>query len=117
MRHVGNDVSLVETCLRTVNVKWSLRPLLDRYVVSSIVTNIVLSWPDNFVFGIIKELVPMSKPSHHSRDHEEHWEHIGWESHSFIDDSTVKVHIRIEFSLDEIRIAQCDSFQLYCNFD
>lgn len=77
----------------------------------------MLSWPDDFVFWVVKELAPVGQPSYASWNHEKHWEHVSREPHCFVNDSTVKVNIRIKFSLDEERIAQGNFFQLDCNFN
>ena len=80
-------------------------------------SNIMLSWPDNFVFWIIKEFTPMSQPSHASRDHKEDGEHVSWETHCSVNDTTVEVNVWIQFSLNEVGIIQGDSFEFNSNFD
>lgn len=48
----------------------------------------------------------MSKPSDNSRDHEKDGEHISREAHCFVNDTAVEIDIWIEFSFDEVWIAQ-----------
>jgi hypothetical protein len=81
------------------------------------VAYVVLSWSHDFVLWVIEELVPVRKPSNNSRNHEEYGEHIGWESHSFINDTTIEVDIGIEFSLNKVRIGESNTFEFDCDFD
>lgn len=67
-------------------------------------SDIILSWSDNLVFGVIEEFIPMGEPSDNSRNHEQDWEHVSWESHSFIDNATVEIDIRIKLSFNKILI-------------
>lgn len=66
--------------------------------------NIMLSWSDDFIFWIVEELAPMSKPSDTSWNHEKNWEHVSWESHCFVNDSAVEINVRVKFSVNEIRV-------------
>ena len=55
----------------------------------------------------------MGDPASHSRDCEEHWEHIGGEAHCLVDHSRVEVHVGVELALDELLVLQGDSLQLH----
>lgn len=59
----------------------------------------------------------MGKPAYNSWDHEHHWEHIGWQTHGLVDDTTIKINIWVKFSLDKIRIIQGDSLELDGNLN
>ena len=59
----------------------------------------------------------MSQPSHTSWNHEKNWEHVCWESHCFVNDTTVKVNVWIQFSVNEVRITQSNLLQFHCNFN
>ena len=54
----------------------------------------------------------MGDPSGHTRQSEQHREHISGEAHGSIDDSGVEVDIGEQFPLDEILIRKSDLFQL-----
>jgi hypothetical protein len=57
------------------------------------------------------------QPPHHSRDHEQHWEHVGGEAHRSVDDAAVEIDVRVEFSLDEVGVREGDAFQFHCDLD
>ena len=59
----------------------------------------------------------MCDPSDHSGNGEKHGVHIGREAHSSVDQSTVKVNVRIEFSADKVLIRKSDLFQFKSNLN
>lgn len=100
-----------------VDIKVSFCSFLNGDVVAGVMSDVVLPRPDNFVLGVIEELVPVGEPSDHSGDHEEDGEHISGKSHGAIDDSTVEIDIGVEFSFDEVGVGQCDAFEFDCDLD
>lgn len=78
---------------------------------------VVLPRTHNLVLRIVQELVPVSQPPHHPRDHEEHWEHVSRESHRAVNDTAVEVHVRVKLTLDEVGIGKGNTLQLHCDFD
>ena len=109
------DVSFVEWGLVTVEVEVGFWSLVERNVVSCVMADVVLSWSHDFVLGVVEEFVPMGEPSNDTRNHEENCEHVSREAHCFIDDTAIEVNIGIEFSFDEVRIGEGDTFELNCN--
>ena len=79
--------------------------------------DVVLPRSDDFVFGVVQKLVPMSEPPNNSRNHEEDGKHVSWEPHGLIDYSAVEVNIGIELPIDEVFIAQGYLFELDSDFD
>ena len=79
--------------------------------------NVVLPRPDYLVLGIVQKLAPMGQPSNHSRDHEQHGEHIGGEPHGSVDDSTVEIDVGVKLPLDEVGIRKGDPLQLHSDFN
>lgn len=57
--------------------------------------SIVLPWAVDVVFGVSKEFNPMCNPTSNTRNREEHWEHIGWETHCAVNQTAVKVNVRV----------------------
>lgn len=112
---VGDFISLGIGCVEAIDVEICLLSLTQRYECSSIVPGVVLTGTNDFVLGVIHELVPVCKPPGQSGNHEENWEHISWESHSLINDATVEVNIGIELPLDKILITQSNPFQFHSN--
>ena len=82
-----NNIPLVEGSVRSFNVVLGFRTLVDRDVVAGAVAHVVLSRPDDFVLGVVEELVPVGHPAGSSRNHEEDREHVGGETHCFVDDT------------------------------
>jgi hypothetical protein len=58
----------------------------------------------------------VGEPSDDSRDHEEDGEHVGWETHRFVDDAAVEVDVGVELSFDEILVAEGDLFEFDGDF-
>lgn len=112
-----HDVSLVEGSLTAANVELVLLALVNRYVIASVMADVVLSGSDDLVFGVVKELVPVSKPANCPGDHEQNGEHISREAQSFVNDSAVEINVGVQFSFNEERIAESDAFQFNSNFD
>ena len=79
--------------------------------------DVVLPRSDDFVFGVVQKLVPMSEPPNNSRNHEEDRKHVSWEPHGLIDYSAVEVNIGVELPIDEVFIAQGYLFELDSDFD
>ena len=100
-----------------IDIKVSFCSFVEGDIVAGVMSDIVLSRSDNFVFGVIEELVPVGEPSDHSGDHEEDGEHISGKSHGAIDDSTVEIDIGVEFSFDEVGVGEGDAFEFDCDFD
>lgn len=115
--HIRDNVALVQRCLVAVYVHLHILTLLQRYIVPRTISDIVLSWSNDLVLWIVQKLVPVSKPSCDSGNHEQDGEHISWETHGLVDDSTIEVDIRVEFSFDKVRIAQCNSFEFDSDFN
>ena len=114
---VGYHISLRIGGLGTLNVEFGFLPLIDRNVVSSVVANVVLSWSNDLVFWIIQELTPVGQPSNASWDHEQHWEHVSWEAHCFVNYTAVEIHVGIQLSLNEVWVIQGDLLQFDSNFN
>ena len=64
------------------------------------VSSVVLSWSVDVVLRIGQKLHPMSDPSDHSRNSEQDREHISWEAHRPVDQSTVKINVRVKLARD-----------------
>lgn len=94
-----------------------LGTLIDRDIVSSIMAYVVLSRPDDLILRVIEEFVPMSYPASSSRNHEENREHVGGETHCFVDDSGVEINVRVQFPLDKVRVTQSNPLQFNCDFN
>lgn len=109
------DISFVEGGLVTVEVEVGFWSLVKRNVVSCVMADVVLSWSHDFVLGVVEEFVPMGEPSDNTRNHEENCEHVSREAHCFIYDTAIEVNVGIEFSFDEVRIGEGDTFELNCN--
>jgi len=103
--------------LISIDVVISFSSLIHLHIITSIMPNIMLSRSNNFIFRIIQKLVPMSQPSNNSGNHEENWEHISWKSHCFVNNSTIKIYIRIKLSLNEVRVTESNSLQFNCNLN
>ena len=110
-------VTLVERGLFAVNVEVSLGSFVHWHVISCSMANIVLSWPDDLVLRIVEELIPVRKPANCPWNHEEDWEHISWESQSFVDNATVEIYIGVKFSLNEVGVTKSNLFKFNSNFD
>lgn len=77
---------------------------------------VVLSRSDDVVFLVIEVFHPVSEPSCDSRDSEEYWEHICWESHCSVDDTRVEVDVWVELSFDEELIFEGDFLKSHRDF-
>ena len=115
--HIRDDVPFVQRSLVAVNVELRLLPLLQRHVVASSKTHVVLSGTDYLVLRVVKELIPVSKPPSNSGNHEKYGEHVSRKSHGLIDDSGVEIDVRIKLPLDEVGITQSYLFQFDRNFN
>ena len=67
-------------------------------------TNIVLTRTHDLILRVIQKFIPMSQPTDNTRNHEKDREHVSREAHCLVNNSTVKVHVRIELSLNEVRV-------------
>lgn len=114
---IGDDAAFVEGGLIAIDIKVGFCSFLDGDVVAGVMSDVVLSGPDDFVFGVIEELVPVGEPSDHSGDHEEDGEHIRWKSHGAVDDPAVEIDVGVKLSFDEVGVGEGDAFELDCDFD
>jgi hypothetical protein len=103
--------------LVAVNAEVSFGTLADVHVVASRSTGVMLSWSHDFVLRIVQEFVPVREPSNYSGNHEEHGEHVSGESHSFVDDSTVEINVRVQLSVDEVGVTECNLFEFDGDLD
>lgn len=63
---------------------------------------VVLSRPVDVVFGVLKELLPMSDPASYSGNGEEDRVHISRETHGTVNEATVEVNVGVKFAADEV---------------
>ena len=75
----------------------SLLSFINRNILSIVVSCVVLSWSDQFLLFLLYELVPMSQPANHSRNHEKHWEHVSWKPECFVDDAAIEINVWVKF--------------------
>src|SRR3990172_9977576 len=93
---------------------WPARdsPLLHRDITARVLPQIDLAWPGDLLLAIQKQLLPRRKPTGRARNREKHGEHLLRESHRLVNDAGIEVHIRVEFSLDEVLIFQGNPLEL-----
>ena len=63
-----------------------------------------LTRPGDLLGGIVEEFLPVRQPTRHSRDGEQHGEHVDGEAHGLVDEARVEVDVRIQLAVDEVRI-------------
>lgn len=78
--------------------------VVHRDKISLGVADIVLSWPVDVIFRVVQKFNPMGNPSSNSWNCKENWVHVSGETHSPVDETTVEIYIRIEFSRDKVLI-------------
>ena len=89
-----------------------LAAVIHRNITARIFAQIDLSWPRDFLLAIEQHFLPLRNPPRCSRNREEHWKHGDRQTHRLIDKARVKIHVRIELSLDEVLILERDSLAL-----
>ena len=112
-----DNVALVEGGLTAVDVELFLFSLVNRHIVTSVVTHVMLPGSDDFVLRVIQELVPVGQPANSSGNHEEDREHIRRKTESLVNDSTVEINVGIELSFNEVRIAESNSLKFDGDLD
>jgi len=53
-----------------LDVERRLLPLVNRDIVPRAMADVMLPGPDDLVFGVVQELVPVGQPPSHPGDHE-----------------------------------------------
>src|SRR5580693_9828257 len=70
-----------------------------------------LSWTRNLLFCVIQHLLPLRQPPHRARNGKQHSKHFWRKSHGLIDDSRVKVYVRVQFAFDKVIVLKRDTLQ------
>lgn len=60
-------------------------------------THVELSRPAYPVYILVHHLAPMSHPTYAPGYCEQHSKHVFWDAYGFVDDSCVKIDVRIQF--------------------
>ena len=58
----------------------------------------------------------MRDPASDSRYHKQHWKHICGETHCSVNNSSIKIDVRIEFSFAEVGVCQRNLLKLNGDF-
>ena len=91
--------------------------MVNRHVSASVVSEINLTRPGDFLFRVEKHFLPLREPAGRAWNREEDGEHGHRKAHGLIDEARVKVHVGIELALDEIFVLERDAFALQCDFE
>src|SRR5208282_1328178 len=103
-----------------------LRARLDWRVMAHLLADIDLARPRDRLLGVAHHLRPLRHPARGPRNREQHREHRHRESHRLVDDTRIKVDVRIELVGDEVLVFERDMLQLdrdvdqrvlSCNFE
>ena len=78
-------------------------------------TNVNLSWSTDLRGTRLIHFFPMSNPTRESSHRKHHSKHIHWNIQCAVDNSTVEIHIGIEFLVDEVLIFQGRDLKTLCN--
>src|SRR3972149_10967448 len=90
----------------------ALPPFLHGHKSPFLVAQIELPGAGDLLLRIGEHLLPLSQPAGGAADGEENREHVDRKAHRLVDDARVEIHVRIEFSLDEVLILERDSLEL-----
>jgi hypothetical protein len=67
------------------------------------------------LLGIRKHFLPLSDPPGGTRDGKKHGKHLHRKSHRLVDNSGIKIDIRVELALDKIFILQSNPLKFQSN--
>lgn len=90
----------------------SLHPLLNLHPILSFLPSVALIRSYWFSLRVVHVLVPVTQPTHSSRNGPQNREHVGWKAHCFVDYATVEIHIRVKLSFGKVRIIENDFLQI-----
>src|SRR3546814_10637022 len=82
--------------------------LFDRHIVALRRAGVELARATDLLRGVGDHLVPLRDPADGAGEREQHGEHLGREADGRQDHARIEVDVRIELSLDEIRIVRSE---------
>ena len=117
VRRDAENLCLQPRCLYRVlgALLWS-GTFCDGHKVANGGASVNLSWSIDAAGGIVSLFTPVGQPAWQSSDSEHHSEHVGGNPHRSVEQSTVEVHIGVEFSADEVVVFEGDFFEVPSNF-
>src|SRR5712664_3852087 len=98
-------------------IRCLLISLIDRNVMTRVVSEVDLARPRNLLLGVEEHLFPLRDPAGSARYREEDGKHGHRKSHRLINEAGVEIHVGIELALHEVVVFQGDAFALQCDFE
>src|SRR5436190_1477448 len=98
-------------CLIMIALPAARLALRDRHDLATGGAAIQLAGAPDLVFRVRDHLLPLRDPAHGPREREDAGEHRHRDAERALHDARIKVDVRVELALDEIRILERDLFQ------
>src|SRR5437879_6212954 len=98
-------------------IRCLLIPLIDRNVMTRVVSHIDLARARNFLLGVEEHLFPLRDPTGGARNREEDGKHGHRETHRLINEAGVEVHVWIELALHEVFVFESDTLAFESDFE
>jgi len=96
--------TLTGACIVALGLDYTGLVTTDGDVWSISITCVNLPWTSDFSFSIFFHFLPVGNPTRHPTNGKQNGDHLCWNSNGFVNKSTIKINIRIQFSFGEIII-------------
>ena len=91
--------------------------LVDRHVVAGANAVVPLHRSRDLLVAILQQFGVVREPTGHSRNREQHGEHLDGEAKRLVNQARVEVDVGVQLALHEVVVAKCGLFKFQCDVE